>query len=360
MTITDTDLTVTATKRPIVANYGILTIDGAETKIQATGGGYVSGNGVVIKNGDLDIRVTVPESSGDSSMGAIYAYTDGITISGGTVNASIDGKASTRKVALITGGNLNITDGTVTLQGDYPMFISTNGGGSLNFGSNWYQWTESALGAPVLSTDKPYTYVFSKKPYLRIEPVGTTYSLTVERGEGSGSYTAGSTVEISAEPYSGTGHFSEWTVAGTTADIMADSAKAETSITMPAKNVTITANYASHVPGEQGAKTPTCTEEGYTGDKVCKDCGLVLEKGEALPKVSHSYKDGKCTVCGAADPSAQPADPTDPVDPPDSGEQTVSQTGDNSNLTLWLILLSAAGTVAAAAGVYGNKRRKEQ
>lgn len=92
------------------------------------------------------------------------------------------------------------------------------------------------------------------------------------------------------------------------------------------------------------AKEATCTEVGYTGDKVCKWCGIVLEKGKEIPmkehtvvdvaavaatctadgmtagtkcsvcgtvlsgcekvdKLGHDYKDGKCTRCGEKDPN---------------------------------------------------------
>ena len=94
----------------------------------------------------------------------------------------------------------------------------------------------------------------------------------------------------------------------------------------------------------KGAKEATCTEVGYTGDKVCKWCGIVLEKGKEIPmkehtvvdvaaveatcttdgmtagtkcsvcgtvlsgcekvdKLGHDYKDGKCTRCGEKDPN---------------------------------------------------------
>ena len=92
------------------------------------------------------------------------------------------------------------------------------------------------------------------------------------------------------------------------------------------------------------AKEATCTEVGYTGDKVCKWCGIVMEKGKEIPmkehtvvdvaaveatcttdgmkagtkcsvcgtvlsgcekvdKLGHDYKDGKCTRCGEKDPN---------------------------------------------------------
>ena len=38
------------------------------------------------------------------------------------------------------------------------------------------------------------------------------------------------------------------------------------------------------------AKPASKTEKGYTGDKVCKDCGVVLEKGEEIPVIVEDDK----------------------------------------------------------------------
>ena len=92
------------------------------------------------------------------------------------------------------------------------------------------------------------------------------------------------------------------------------------------------------------AKEATCTAEGYTGDKVCKVCGEVVEQGKAIPKVVHSYKDGKCTVCGAADPNYK----TDTDSP---------QTGDNSNMALWIALLFVSGAGLFGATAFSKKKR---
>ena len=49
-----------------------------------------------------------------------------------------------------------------------------------------------------------------------------------------------------------------------------------------------------------GKKDPTCTEPGYTGDTVCKDCGETIKTGEVIPATGHhdDDKDGKCDGCG--------------------------------------------------------------
>jgi len=47
-------------------------------------------------------------------------------------------------------------------------------------------------------------------------------------------------------------------------------------------------------------KDASCAEEGYTGDAVCADCGMVMTTGLTLPAAGkHNYVDGVCTVCGA-------------------------------------------------------------
>lgn len=78
------------------------------------------------------------------------------------------------------------------------------------------------------------------------------------------------------------------------------------------------------------AKSATCTENGYTGDEVCKTCGETLKKGETVKALGHEYKDGKCSRCGAVKP----------VIPANSERPS---TGDGSNPVLWLVLLAVSG-----------------
>lgn len=104
-----------------------------------------------------------------------------------------------------------------------------------------------------------------------------------------------------------------------------------------------------------GAKDATCTSEGYTGDKVCRICGKLIEKGTVIPKTAHDFQNGKCTVCGAADPDYVPAKPG-------SSDQKVTkapQTGDNSSISLWLALIAVSGAGAFGTVVYSRKRNSK-
>ena len=127
------------------------------------------------------------------------------------------------------------------------------------------------------------------------------------------------------------------------------------------------------------AKDATCTEEGYTGDKVCPDCNEVIEKGTVIPTLTHNFEAGTCTHCGVADPNFKPVVPETPSDtekPNDSqkpgdveisgdveqpnytensntennsgNETDAPQTGDNNSIyfMLGIAMISIAGLVA--------------
>ena len=51
-------------------------------------------------------------------------------------------------------------------------------------------------------------------------------------------------------------------------------------VTFPHTNTTV-----------EGYKAPTCTEDGYSGDTVCTDCGKVVSEGEVLPATGHEFGD---------------------------------------------------------------------
>ena len=94
-----------------------------------------------------------------------------------------------------------------------------------------------------------------------------------------------------------------------------------------------------------GAKAATCTEDGYTGDEVCKTCGVTVKKGEVIPATGHDYKDGKCANCGETDPNYKPAEPENPG----------VKTGDEAHTALWLAAASVS-LLAAAALLLGKKK----
>ena len=109
-----------------------------------------------------------------------------------------------------------------------------------------------------------------------------------------------------------------------------------------------------------GAKDATCTEDGYTGDEVCKVCGVTVKQGEVLPALGHDYKDGKCSRCGAEEPTTpvepgKPGEPSQPTQPEKPTTPDTPATGDESQLMLWV-----SGMLVCALGAGLMLRRKKE
>ena len=100
-----------------------------------------------------------------------------------------------------------------------------------------------------------------------------------------------------------------------------------------------------HTFGEWIVTTqPTCTEPGEK-TRTCTGCGEVETR--VIPAAGHDYKDGKCTVCGETDPNYKPDQPTQPG----------VKTGDESNTTMWIIVLVCAAALAVVLVIVSRKKR---
>ena len=125
----------------------------------------------------------------------------------------------------------------------------------------------------------------------------------------------------------------------------------------------------SHDTELVGAKDATCTEDGYTGNEVCKVCQTVVKQGEVIPALGHDYKDGKCSRCGAEEPTTpvepgkpqQPEKPTTPEKPAEPSQPTTPATGDSSNMTaLWVVLAVAGLGIIALVVLLVTKRKSKK
>ena len=110
-------------------------------------------------------------------------------------------------------------------------------------------------------------------------------------------------------------------------------------------------------------KTPaTCTEKGVTTYTATVEFNgetyTATKDVTDIPATGHSYENGKCTVCGAADPNYKPTESDNGnSDSSATDNNTQSpQTGDDSNITLWIAVMLAAGT-ALTGTVYSRKRK---
>ena len=90
----------------------------------------------------------------------------------------------------------------------------------------------------------------------------------------------------------------------------------------------------------KNARAATCTEAGYTGDTVCKRCGQTVATGSSIPATGHHYgSDGKCKDCG--------------------DKQTVTPaTGDTFDVAMTTLVLMTSAVLAAALWFSMRKRSK--
>src|SRR5699024_9292209 len=106
----------------------------------------------------------------------------------------------------------------------------------------------------------------------------------------------------------------------------------------------------------------TCTEKGVTvytaavefHGKTFTDTKEVAD----IEQIAHNYKDGKCTVCGAADPDYQKPSKSDEKNTVSKEDNTAKavQTGDMANPAVWILLLTASVLVFAGAVVFRKKK----
>lgn len=237
---------------------------------------------------DSDVEARSEKKSGLETASA--------TISGGSVALN-----STDGIALDVSSNLTaVSDCTLTLSGGAgALSVAELDSGEQDW--DWYQWVTSPIGIPTASLNEVYDPTDRADTYLRIEPVGTLYELTVVDGTGSGLFLARNQITISADPVNDSSHFSHWEVSPSGAGILAEPSSATTTFTMPGTGVTITAVYEPHTLVHHDAKSPTCIDTGWEAYDECTVCGY--STFEETPITDHSWgEDGHCTVCGAIDP----------------------------------------------------------
>ena len=116
-----------------------------------------------------------------------------------------------------------------------------------------------------------------------------------------------------------------------------------------------------------GKVDATCTEDGYTGNTVCKDCEEVLAEGTAIKATGHTFGDWtvvkaptteaagleeRVCACGekeqreVAKLPAEPEQPgTDDKEESDKEEDKSPATGDATTIMLWAVMMIMAAVV---------------
>ena len=129
---------------------------------------------------------------------------------------------------------------------------------------------------------------------------------------------------------------------------------------------------AAHKLENVAEQQATCKAEGIKAHQHCTVCGKDFIDGVEktvdelkITKLAHTYVDGKCTVCGESDSNYNPGTmnpeqmiPSQPNDTnkPDNRMDN-PETGDGSNLTLPIIILSVSGIGLSGIFIYLRKRK---
>lgn len=118
---------------------------------------------------------------------------------------------------------------------------------------------------------------------------------------------------------------------------------------------------AAHKLESVAEQEATCKADGIKAHQHCSACGKDFIDGAEvtaeelkIEKLTHTYKDGKCTVCGEADPNYQPGSTT--PSKPDDGKEN-PQTGENSNNALWISVMVIAGATLSGTVLYSRKKK---
>ena len=116
----------------------------------------------------------------------------------------------------------------------------------------------------------------------------------------------------------------------------------------------------------------TCESTGvrtYTAKVTFEGEDYTDTKTEVIPALGHDYKDGKCSRCGAEEPTTpvepgKPGDsgkPTTPEKPAEPSQPTTPATGDSSNMTaLWVVLAVAGLGIIALVVLLVTKRKSKK
>lgn len=113
----------------------------------------------------------------------------------------------------------------------------------------------------------------------------------------------------------------------------------------------ITAQKTKHVASDKLAnvKEATCTEEGYTGDVVCKFCGKVMKPGKKTEMVDHTPVDVEAKAPTCTEPGISKGTVCKVCEKVLSGQETVPALGHDPKL------VNAKDATCTEAGYTGDK-----
>jgi hypothetical protein len=213
-------------------------------------------NGTVVGSGPFAENATVTIIANDPPVGQVFAgWTGGAVIIDDPSNPitffKMPGAAATVTATYQSVYNVIVENGT-SAAGSYAAgdTVTITAADALS-GQVFDKWTttDGVIFADASSVETAFTMPakaitvtakYKDAPAPPTPPAPTTYTVTVAGGSGSGSFEESASVSISANAPEGGKVFDTWTSSDVS---FANASSATTSFTMPAKAVTVTANY---------------------------------------------------------------------------------------------------------------------
>jgi Divergent InlB B-repeat domain len=223
----NTTVTMPAANTTVTANYAANTF--TLTVVNGSGSGSYAAGAVV------SITANSPPA------GQVFAGWTGATVANPSASSTTltMPAANTTVTANYAANTFTLTVVNGSGSGSYAagatVNITANGPPSGQVFAGWTGATVATPSSPATTLTMPAANTTVTATYS----AAATYSLTVVSGSGSGSYAAGAVVNISANAPPAGQSFSNWTGAS-----VANPTSASTTLTMPAANTTVTANYA--------------------------------------------------------------------------------------------------------------------
>ena len=259
-----------------------------------TNNGTLNNNGTIINTGTMYNSGTLNNNGTLNNTNVLNNA--GSIINNGTLTGEVGGSGTVITTPTIT---TQPTAQTVT-EGATATFTVEATGGNLSY--QWQQSTDNGSRWTNIESATNATYTIET---TTMDMSGTQYRCVVkntineETSEAATLTVKHNLVKVEAETPTCTepGNIEYWHCEGCGKYFKDENATEE--ITFDETII----KAAGHNEELVGAKEATCTEEGYTGDKICTVCKAVLKKGTVIPAIGHKLtkteaKSPTCTEDG--------------------------------------------------------------
>lgn len=313
------------------------------------GGSVEMSGGIVTNNAEGGAAVHINRTSSFVKGGTL-------TLTGGTIENK---EASTNAYAVSMQGTLNMQGGSIRQANvSLPAIVNTNTSSGKDIAEVTISGGEISAVAAIF--DDTVTII---PPQISGGIFSHPVTEYVTEGKSAVRYTSGSAAVYAVGD--SIGGVVEKAVEGDTVTVLKSGEALKVPDRVMVKNETeeeITVNGLTIGARDEAVIHNFDTSWKYDAAKHWRECADCHDKAD---EAAHTYKDGKCSVCGIADPnyvgdkntSDEPAVKNVSAVKNVPAVKDVPATKDDNSLTLWLVLLLLSCGGVIGAGAYSQKRK---